>query len=646
MAVCRFVRALASALNSDRLSTRRKLHIESLELRRLLSADAPWLTLDSGPADVDGSSLNGEFSVASRIESSSAGSLYAGEDLGSIEGELRFTEAVGYWDPIDLYRFEVEREADIELDLQPMWSDVDLTLLDSSGNIVGRSDNWGLSRDSITAELASGEYYVAVTSATYWYSPYQLDFSVELAPAAATPGPGGRDSIANIPPLPEVEDFGGPLDWNLNAVGAPEAWAAGYQGEGVTVAVVDSGIDLDHPELTQSLYVNQQEIPGNGIDDDGNGFVDDVNGYDFVDFNATPSDGNGHGTHVAGTIVAANDGRGVTGVAPAAELLPVRVVDDRGIGTADGVASGIRYAADMGADIINLSLGGNYSPLIESAIDYAGSLGSMIVAAAGNSGSSTPTYPARFSETYDHVLSVGAVDRYDNLAGFSNRVGATATKQVDAPGVGIHSTLTDGRLGSLSGTSMASPHVAGVAALTLSANPELSAAELRSLLIAGAKNRANGSDSHGTIDARTSVAYAAAGITLTGNTDDTAGLRTSSVISFPTQASYPVGAWNTTRARVVGLTNRLISVAEPMRSQLASRGDDTDGSLPRPAEAAVHRATDETRQGEFGGSDRLATHSQLRSETAPAKATGSERVDLAIEELSGAIPLGTINSIG
>ena len=167
----------------------------------------------------------------------------------------------------------------------------------------------------------------------------------------------------------------------------------------------------------------------------------------------------------------------------------------------------------MGADIINLSLGGDYSRAIESAIDYARTLGSLIVAAAGNESASTPGYPARFSSSDENVISVGAYAASGNIANFSNDVGVSRAVQVDAPGVGIYSTYVGGGYATLSGTSMAAPHVAGLAALTLSANPSLTTKELRDLLSSGTIGRANGSDAIGNVNATTTVAYAAAGIT-------------------------------------------------------------------------------------------------------------------------------------
>jgi subtilisin family serine protease len=270
------------------------------------------------------------------------------------------------------------------------------------------------------------------------------------------------------------------------------------------------------------IWVNAGEIAGNGIDDDANGYIDDVSGWDFASGDNNPDDGNGHGTHVAGTIAADANGFGATGVAPDATIMPVRVLDNNGSGTAAGVAAGIRYAAANGADIINLSLGGGFSSVILSAIQYALDLDVLVVAAAGNEYASSPGYPARFSSSLSNVISVGAYSSSGALANFSNDVGSSGAVQVDAPGVRVYSTYTDGRYGRLSGTSMAAPHVAGLAALALSANGNLTASQLRTLITDGADRTISGSDSNGGINAAWTVALAAAGQTSGGSAAATA----------------------------------------------------------------------------------------------------------------------------
>src|SRR4051812_6181998 len=167
----------------------------------------------------------------------------------------------------------------------------------------------------------------------------------------------------------------------------PGAWAL-TQGKGVVVAVLDSGTRLDHPDLARNIWTNFGEVPNNGKDDDGNGYVDDVHGIDLTSRRASQnlSDGNGHGTHVAGTIAAAMNGRGVVGVAPEARIMTVKVLKADGSGSMGAVADGIRYAAANGARIINLSLGGpGPDPYLTAAVKAAEAAGTLIICAAGNS---------------------------------------------------------------------------------------------------------------------------------------------------------------------------------------------------------------------------------------------------------------------
>lgn len=521
----------------------RALRLESLENRNLLMGDVCETLPETG-----GSELPSEVAEATRSAIESAGEITAADaggtldtaaDLGTVDGSLSRNGTLSWRDRVDVIRFDVAQRSDVGVRLDRLTRDADIYVLDNQGNLLGSSTNGSQFSESLSGTLNSGEYFIAIAAVSFSNISYRLSLDVEseaatplptqpapATPDASTPTTPATPSTPTTPvsdptdvqPLSDVAYFGGNTDWNVNAVEAPEAWAAGYTGQGVTVAVIDTGVDLDHPDLVNNLYVNPGEIPGNGIDDDGNGFIDDVSGYDFVSGDARPDDGNGHGTHVAGTVAAARDGRGATGIAPDAKILPVRVLNDSGSGSDFSVAAGIRYAADIGAEIINLSLGGGYSSRILSSIEYATSLGSLVVAAAGNESASQPSYPARHSANSSSVLSVGAHDSRGNVAGFSNDVGASRGVQVDAPGVGIYSTYLNGRYASLSGTSMASPHVAGLAALTLSANPNLTSSELRQLLSSGTVGSSNGSDAIGNASALYTVAYAAAGLTSVGAT--------------------------------------------------------------------------------------------------------------------------------
>lgn len=289
-------------------------------------------------------------------------------------------------------------------------------------------------------------------------------------------------------PISRVPALGG-ASWSLDRLDAPSAWAADVTGAGVTVAVVDTGIDLGHSELDGAIWTNPRELAGNGIDDDGNGYVDDVHGWDFVDADADPTDLNGHGTFVAGTIAAESNGSGPTGVAHGATILPVRVLDETGSGGYAAMVNGIRYATANGARVINLSLGGTLgSPELQAAIRTAEAAGVVVVMAAGNSGRSAPGFPAAYAGQAG--LAVGAIDATGTLAGFSNRAGAVAIDYVTAPGVSVVSTIPGDQTTTWSGTSMATAHVAGVAALLLSARPSLTPRDVETLLTGSARHGA------------------------------------------------------------------------------------------------------------------------------------------------------------
>lgn len=268
-----------------------------------------------------------------------------------------------------------------------------------------------------------------------------------------------------------------PSLWGMAKIQTAPAWDI-VKGSGVVVAVVDTGADHTHPDLAANIWANPTEIPGNGMDDDGNGFVDDVRGWDFVSNTNAPLDGHSHGTHVSGTIAAVgNNGIGVVGVAPQAKIMVVKGLGNDGSGYDSDLAQGIVYAADNGADIINMSWGGTGdSPVIEEAINYAHSLGVILVAAAGNSAIDASQFlPAK----YVSVITVSAFNSADVMAPFSN----FGTKiDVAAPGVGIQSTVPGGYYSSFNGTSMAAPHVAGLAALILSQRPSLANEQVRQII--------------------------------------------------------------------------------------------------------------------------------------------------------------------
>ncbi|MGK7955376.1 MAG: S8 family peptidase, partial [Crocosphaera sp.] len=292
----------------------------------------------------------------------------------------------------------------------------------------------------------------------------------------------------NQPTFADVPDLGGDY-WGADLVQAPEVWNAGYTGAGVVVAVLDTGVDRNHDDLKDNIWTNTGEIAGNGIDDDGNGYIDDVYGWDFTSDSNHTLDIEGHGTHVAGTIAGVKNDFGVTGIAYNAQIMPVQVLDDSGSGSWEGLAEGIRYAVDNGADVINMSLeGSNALSSVGSAIEYAASKGVIVVSAAGNNSDSTTMGHDPASYATDWGLAVGAVDLSNEMAGFSNRSGETKLAYVNAPGVSVLSTTPNNSYDSYSGTSMAAPHVAGVVALMLEANPNLTDAQVRQIVTGTAQN--------------------------------------------------------------------------------------------------------------------------------------------------------------
>jgi subtilisin family serine protease len=288
----------------------------------------------------------------------------------------------------------------------------------------------------------------------------------------------------------------------------PRAWQLS-QGAGVTVAVIDSGARLEHPDLAPNAWVNFDEVPRNRVDDDANGYVDDVHGVDLTTSRHNRqdlSDGNGHGTHVAGIIAGAANRRGVVGVAFRARLMIVKVLDARGAGTTGGVAEGIRYAAANGARIINLSLGGpTRDPRLVEAVRAAEEANVLLVCSAGNLAQNVdqrPSYPVSIAAR--NIVGVAATGplRGRDLGDFSNF--GRNTIGLAAPGVDVLSSANDGGWERKSGTSMAAPHAAGVAALMAAMRPDLSAPELRAELLESA-GRSSLPIGAGYLDALTSV---------------------------------------------------------------------------------------------------------------------------------------------
>lgn len=280
-------------------------------------------------------------------------------------------------------------------------------------------------------------------------------------------------------------------------IDAPEAWDLTTGSPDVVAAVVDSGVDVNHPDLVSSIWRNPGESGGgresNGVDDDGNGLVDDWRGWDWVAGDNLPADEENHGTHVAGTIAASgNNATGITGVSQSSRVMPLRVLDAAGSGSVDDLIDAYRYAGAKGAPIVNASLGGSgFSRAELDAINAAPN--TLFVVAAGNGGSdgvgddvdTAPEYPCAYEAA--NIVCVAASDQNDRLASFSN-FGASAV-DLAAPGVRTLSTVPGG-YSFFNGTSMATPHTAGVAALIKSLEPTASVAGVKAALLGGAEPKA------------------------------------------------------------------------------------------------------------------------------------------------------------
>ncbi len=288
------------------------------------------------------------------------------------------------------------------------------------------------------------------------------------------------------PAFAEVANSGSQKS-SLDQISAPEAWAKGYRGQGVVVAVLDTGADYSSSFLSDSLWKNPGEIAFDSIDNDRNGYIDDDIGWNFVSNNNNPADNSsdGHGTFVSGIITDTD-----FGVAPDAQVMLLKTADASGVSVSDDrVADGIYYAVRNGAKIINLSFGGLAVPTLrlQQAMQFARQQGVFFVAAAGNerqSGATQPLNPALYAARNNLGTVAGAVDSANRFASFSNPAGQPPLDYLVAPGVDVYSTtLNSGTPAEASGTSFAAPAIAGVAALMLSANPNLTPDQLEQILI-------------------------------------------------------------------------------------------------------------------------------------------------------------------
>lgn len=337
---------------------------------------------------------------------------------------------------------------------------------------------------------ASGLWLVSFTDAGLDTVPRVL---AEIARAGDLVHVAEPDYIVHASVLPNDASFG--QLWGLHNTGqsggtadadidAPEAWELSTGSRAVLVGVIDTGIDHTHPDLVANMWTNPGEIASNGLDDDGNGYVDDTRGWDFANNDNNPMDDNNHGTHCAGTIGGVgNNGAGVTGVNWQVSLVGLKFLSASGSGATSDAVEATAYATSIGVDLTSNSWGGGgFTQSLKTEIDAADAAGILFVAAAGNETTDsdiTPNYPSGYASP--NIISVASTTRTDGLSSFSN-YGAT-TVDLAAPGSEIYSTTPGNTYQSFSGTSMATPHVAGACALLKAYRDSLSHSEIKDLLM-------------------------------------------------------------------------------------------------------------------------------------------------------------------
>jgi serine protease len=371
------------------------------------------------------------------------------------------------------------------------------------------------------------------------------------------------DYVVSVNRTPNDPSYGSL--YGMNKIGAPAAWDVSTGSRSMVVAIIDTGIDYNHPDLAANMWRNTREVAGDRIDNDANGFVDDIYGYDFANNDGDPMDDNGHGTHVAGTIGAVgNNGVGVAGINWNVQMMALKFLSASGSGNLSNAVRALNYAVQMGAKISNNSYGGGgFFAAMDTAIANARAAGHIFVAAAGNEANNNdanPSYPAGYN--YNNVVSVAATDSMDRLASFSN-YGATSV-DLAAPGVNIYSTTRNNTYSSFSGTSMAAPHVAGALALAWSVNPSLTYSQLISRMytsvdpIAGLSGKVATGGRLNLARMMSTLAGDVAGASITGITFNGTTSITSATVTF--SEAINASTFTATDVRFTGPTGAVIAV--------------------------------------------------------------------------------------
>lgn len=409
------------------------------------------------------------------IEYNSNGTL-----LGSADGDIDF-EAIIESSKDEAYRSIVETKDD----------SIIIVRTETEGSVSIDEENWyqsegfvGYEAISETVDQETGVKRVTYRLQTSGDDIWALTDKVNDSDAVLVAEPDYVFHICDVPSAdtnPGMDSQWYLEDQNMITIWTDNATYGNATGEGVVVAVIDTGVDYGHEDLKDNMWINTAELLGEeGVDDDNNGYVDDIYGVSFVDGSANPMDDNGHGTHVAGIIAMANNNVGGVGIAYKAQIMAIKAGQSDGTFSSSDIAKAIEYAYKNGADVINMSFGSYaHSAIIEAALQDAFS-SCVLVAAAGND-----TYPTldspfcpsgnMYPAAYSYVIGVMASDETGNLASFSNwdyKTNYGAEYEIVAPGVNMYSTLPGDRYASWSGTSMAAPVVSAIAAIIRSANPD------------------------------------------------------------------------------------------------------------------------------------------------------------------------------